>query len=284
MLAPSPNPQAAPKRELSADHIRELLAASGYGNADAAVRKRYSLPAGSGLSLQFGEHLTVNGDGVPHSTLCCDFVLNGNEPLAGYAACWTAAKVVRTSAGGDQGSLAMDVRLVLGSGVFLEDIRIHGADVFRHLRLLLADARATLLSLPVADETVAGADGPALRIEARFIGDLAAGRSGFVGGRAAGDGKSKASAAHPGMVRISPRRQQALAAACDCLADRIVPDLARALRRLIAREMVSMRRKAPCEIELRRHPASQSHASPAAQARPSDIAKLARTLSYDPPP
>jgi hypothetical protein len=234
--------------------------------------------------LQFGKRMAADGDGVPHSSLHCDLVLNGNEAHSGYAACWTAAKAVRMSGVGDQGSLTMDVRLVLGREVFLEDIRTHGADVFRHLRLLLADARATLLSLPVADETVAGADGPALRIEARFIGDLAAGRSGFVGDRAAGDGRLKASTAHPRTFGIAQRRQQALAAACDYLAGRIVPDLARALRRLIARETLSMRRTAPCEIELRRQPASPSHARPAAQAQPFDVTELARRLSYEPPP
>jgi hypothetical protein len=282
MLAPSPTPQAAPKRELSADHIRALLTASGYGNADAAVRERYSLPAGCGISLQFGERIATNGDGVPHATLRCDLVLNGNEAHAGQAACWTVAKVVRTSAGGEQFSLAMDVKLVLGSGVFLDDILAHGADVFRHLRLLLADARATLLSLPVADEATASVDGQALRIEARFIGDLAAGRSGFVGVRAADDGRPRASAARPRMFRIAPRKQRMMAAACDCLADQVLPDLARALRRLIASEMVSVRRH--CEIGSKRHPASPSHAMSAAQAQPFDVAELAETLSRESPP
>jgi hypothetical protein len=283
MLAPSPIPQAAPKHELSADHIRELLAAGGYGNA-AAVCERYSLPAGCGLSLQFGERIAANGAGVPHSALRCDLVLNGSEVHAGYAACWTVTKVVRMSAGGEQGSLAMDVRLVLGSGVFLEDILAHGAGVFRHLRLLLADARATLLSLPVGDEAAAGIDEPALRIEARFIGDLAAGRSGFVGGHAADDGGSRGSAARPGMLRISPRRQRTIAAACDCLADQVLPELARALRRLIACEMVSTRRPAHCEIQSRRHPLSPSHAMSAAQAQPFDVAELAEMLSCEQPP
>jgi hypothetical protein len=283
MLAPSPIPQAAPKRELSADHIRELLAASGYGNADAAVRERYSLPAGCGISLQFGEPIAENGNGVPYSTLRCNLVLNGSEAHSGHATRWTVDKAVRILAGGDRFSLAIEVKLVLGSRVFLDDILTYGGDAFRHLRLLIADARATLSAMPGADEAADSVDGPALRIEARYIGDLAAGRSGFVGGHAAGDGPPRAPAAPP-RRRIASRERRMIGAACDCVSDELLPGLARSMRKLIARETASMRRPAPCEIESKRHPASTSHATSAAHAQPFDVAELAETLSCEPPP
>jgi hypothetical protein len=282
MLASPPGPRAAPTRELSADHVRALLVAGGYGNAAAVVRQRYSLPAGCGVSLQFGGEVVVDGDVLSRSILRCEVVLNGSDAHIGHAACWTVDKFIRVCTGGDRFGLAMDVRLVLGSRVFLDDILAHGGDVFRHLRLLLADARATALSLPVADEAAAGSDGPALRIEARYAGDLAAGRSGFVDGRAAG-GRPIASAARPWMLRIAARRKLMIAAACDCLADHILPDLARALRELIAREMASMRRLAPCEIGSKRHPASPPPIFDA-QDQPFDLAELAETLPYEPPP
>jgi len=284
MLVSSPGPRAAPKRELLADHVRALLAAGGYGNAAAVVGQRYSLPAGCGVLLQLGGEVVTDGDGLPRSILRCEVVLNGSDAHIGHAACWTVDKFIRACTGGDQFGLAMDVRLVLGSRVFLDDILAHGGDVFRHLRLLLADARTTALSLPVADEAAADSDGPALRIEARYAGDVAAGRSGFVDGRAAGSGRPIASAARPRMLRIAARRKLMIAAACDYLADQVLPDLARALRELIAREMASMRRPAPCAIRSKRHPASPPQAIFDAQDQPVDVAELAQTLPYEPPP
>jgi hypothetical protein len=283
MLASSPVPQMSAAGELSADHVGELLAAGGYRNADIAVSERYALPEGCGVALQFGETIVGDREGVPRLTLRCNVALNGRDAHSGYATRWNVDKVVRLSAGDELINFAIEVKLVLGRRVLLDDIVAHGGDAFRHLRHLVADARATLMSLPVAGEAALLVEGRALRIEARYVGDLAAGRSGFVGLHAADAGRPKASAARSRMFRIASRDQRLIGAACDCLSDRILPDLARALRQLVARETVPMRRSAPCEIGSKRHPASPRRLIADPQVEPFDVAELA-DLVCEPPP
>src|SRR5262245_2662165 len=106
MLMSSPIPRAAATCELSADHVRELLTACGYRNADVVSRK-YVLPAGCGISLQFGEAMAGDGDGAPRASMRCNLALNGSEAHVGHARAWKAGKVVRMSAGDDHFSFAI---------------------------------------------------------------------------------------------------------------------------------------------------------------------------------
>jgi hypothetical protein len=70
-----------------------------------------------------------------------------------------------------------------------------------------------------------------LRIEARFAADLAAGRSGIVA--------DHANAGEPAVApaRTATTRHVGMGiAACDCLADQILPDLAQAVRAMVAQQ------------------------------------------------
>jgi hypothetical protein len=281
MLASSRTRQAASASELTADHVRELLAAGGYRDAGGATRERHALPEGCGVSLQFGETVVGDHGGTPGLTLRCNVALNGRDSYSGYATRWKLDKTVRLSAGDEPFNFACEVNLVLGGPVLLGDIAAHGGDVLRHLRLLFADARDTLMSLPVGGE--AAVAGRALRIEARYVGDLAAGRCGFVSLHKAGGGRPKASVARLRTFRIASRDQRLIGAACDHLSNQVLPDLARALRRLIVHETKAMRRSAPWAVEAKRCPASPRRSITDPQVEPFDVAELAGLLCEPPP-
>jgi hypothetical protein len=90
--------------------------------------------------------------------------------------------------------------------------------------MLIADARASLLDLLVDDRSRREPDGPIVRIEAKYLGDLAAGRSGLV--LSTEPRISHSASTTTGRLRMTE-------AACDCLNDDILPDLARAVRSMI---------------------------------------------------
>jgi hypothetical protein len=281
MLASSPTLQAASARKhLSADHVRELLAAGGYRNASLAASERYGLPEGSAVSLQFGETVAGDHESGPRLTLRCNVALNGRKAYSGTATHWKVCKVVRFSMDDESANLMIEVDLVLGSRVLLDDIAAHGGDMFRHLRLLVADARETLMSLPVGAD--ADAARRALRIEARYVGDLATGRSGFVEVPAARDGRQKTPGSRLRAFRIASRDQLLIGAACDCLSGRILPDLARALRRLILREAVARKRASPCAIGSMPSPAPSRRSIADPLVQPFDAGELA-TVACEPP-
>ncbi len=125
--------------------------------------------------------------------------------------------------------MALDADLILAKNVTIADTLARGRDVYRHLRLLIADARDTLGELRLDESGRAdAAAGPALRIEARLLGDLISGRSGVV----AGNGSRS---------RISVRYRRITNAACGWLLDEALPNLARAVAAVIPQARVARR-------------------------------------------
>ncbi len=164
---------------LTDDQIRAVLAAGGYRSAATSVRGIRSFPAGCAVALQFGDKVTVDQSGRPTQTIQCSLRINGEDDHTDNVTRWRIEKWCPRSAGSDAFNLAIEADLVLGSNISLVDIAAHGGDAYRHLRMLIADARDTLIELAV-DRQQLEVTGPAVRIEARQLRDLIAGRSGFV--------------------------------------------------------------------------------------------------------
>jgi hypothetical protein len=229
MPAPSSSPNAGPEPPLSVEQLRKLLAACGYRNT-VVVGGKYSLPVGCGVALQFGGRVAQQADEPTQATVHCDFAINGSNHHVTGASYWQIEKTVRMFTGAVQTSVAIKANLLLGDGMVVEEAVAYGSSIFRHLRLLLADARDALQTLSIAREDDARVEGPALRIEARFVGSLVAGRSGFVRARAHRGGTG---------ANLSPQirafDQRLLDAVCEYLAAQLIPDLARGARSMVAR-------------------------------------------------
>ncbi len=201
---------------LTADRVSAVIEACGYRSVAAVIAGSRTLPPGCAVSLQFGDEITVAADGEACLTIRCSLRINGEDDLVAGVTCWQIRKSVRRAIATDRPGLAIDADLLLGSGVTLADILMHGGDACRHLHRLIADARDTLRNLTIDDAP--GDGGPAMRIEASFFGDLAVGRSGVVPNGGSG---------------ISARHGWMTGAACDWLVDALLPDLARAVRATI---------------------------------------------------
>jgi hypothetical protein len=228
MPAVPPIAEPASDLMLTAAGLRTLLAIGGYRGAVIATWRRHVLPVGCRVSLQFGDQLARDGDGLTHAVIRCSLELNGNDEPIGEVTYWQIRKVLPTTVDGDRVHVALETDLLLGNMIRLDDVLTNGAEVVRHLRLLIADARLTLAHLPVNDRPGADAAAPVLRIEARFAADLAAGRSGLVLPDPAAGGPAAAP------FRTTTRQVGIGLAACDCLADQILPELAQAVRAMIA--------------------------------------------------
>jgi hypothetical protein len=219
-IAPS-DPSLAPALLLTADHVSAVLDACGYSSTPVRLGNTAHLAAGCRVLLQFGDLIATDADGATCLTLRCSVVINGGEESASGVCCWQIRKVLPALIGPVRLNIAIEADLLLASGVRIEELLPHSAEIYQHLRLLIADMRATLLELPIDDEPNHDIDAPVLRIEASFLGDLAAGRSGIASARAAGARERSAA-----IARVTHRHRHITTAACDCLLNGVLPELA----------------------------------------------------------
>jgi hypothetical protein len=196
------------------------------------------LPRGSGVSLQFGGDVARDADGTPRLTVRCRVILNGDAPYEGVTNSWQVDRIVACGEGEARLRIAVEAMLVLGA-VTRDEVVTRGGDVFRHLRLLIADARATLYAQPLG-RVEATAPSPAVRIEMRSVGELVAGRSGLIDRRRV---RMTASAHRLRVSRMSPADVRRGVAVCDYLADDLLPELARAVRALMGQGRCPVRQK-----------------------------------------
>ncbi|WP_316229414.1 hypothetical protein [Bradyrhizobium sp. SZCCHNR1070] len=218
-MSVSSTPQAEPV--LTADRLRALLAAGGFASALAVAPGRHVLPVGSSIVLQFGDEMTRDEAGNRRITVKCSIVINGDDRRAARVTRWQLSRSIPMAVEDERFSIMVDADLLLGT-VHLDHHLVGGEEALRHLQLLIADAQATLRNLPVNDRLGADARGPAVRIEARFSGDMVVGRSGvvqaFAGGR------------RPAALRATAQHIRMGVATCDCLAGQILPDVLRGVR------------------------------------------------------
>ncbi len=218
------NPPLAPEPLLTADHVRAVLDACGYRSTTVRFGGARVLPAGCRMSLQFGDLIATGADGATCLTVRCSIVINGGDESVIGVSSWQIRKVFPVLLDTVRLNIAIEADLLLGSGVLIEELLSHSEEIHHHLRLLIGDMRATLQELPIHDEPGQDIDAPVLRIDARFAGDLAAGRCGIVGSQAAAGRKRSAV-----MPRVARRHLHLSTAVCDCLANDVVAELARTI-------------------------------------------------------
>ncbi|WP_448044313.1 hypothetical protein [Bradyrhizobium liaoningense] len=231
--------------KLTLDSLREMLQQAGFSVepvSDSRATIRYPgsgagegsfnrrpghRPAGiqplchsCAVSLRLGDRIVVGAAGTARLTIRGSLRINGDDGRVSGMTRWSIRKSFRHRVESEQLEFALEADLILGNGIELADVLGQGRDVYRHLRLLLADARDTLDDLPVDRAAPDGSGGPGLLVEAKLLGDLAIGRSGLVASGGAGPSL--------GHLRVT-------AAACDWLRDGLLPDIARAARAMIRR-------------------------------------------------
>ena len=210
--------------------MRAVLEVCGYRSTAVMLAGRHSLSPGCTLSLQFGDHIAVGVGGAKRLTIRCSVQINGSDDRVGGVTYWQIHKLFRPPVGPERIGIAIEADLILGRGIRLADVPARGGEAYRHLRMLIADARATLRDLRIDERAHREGDGPVVRIEAKFLGGLAAGRSGLV---ASAEPRTSSHGARTHGARTTTRHLRMTEAACDCLSDDILPDLARAVRGMI---------------------------------------------------
>lgn len=203
---------------LTTDRLRALFDASGFASAMFVAPGRHVLPVGSSIVLQFGDEVTRDETGNRRITVKSSIVINGEDRRADRVTRWQLSRSMPIAAGDERISIVVDADLLVGT-VHLDQHVIGCEEALCHLQLLIADVQATLRSLPVSDRLGADARGPAVRIEARFSGDMVVGRSGVV--QTSGSGRRSAA------LRATAQHIRMGVATCDCLAEQILPDVLR---------------------------------------------------------
>jgi hypothetical protein len=204
---------------LTVDRVRAVLETCGYRSTAVLLAGGHPLSPGCILSLQFGDQIAIGAGGAMRLTIRCSLQINGADDRGHDLTYWHIGKLFRPSAGPDGFDIAIEADLILGGDEMLADVLAHGGEAYRHLRVLIADARATLLDLLIDDRSGREPEGPVVRIEAKFLGDLAAGRSGLV---------PSTGPRSPHRASTTTARLRMIQTACDCLNEDVLPDLERA--------------------------------------------------------
>lgn len=194
------------------DHMHATLAARGFRIAAMPLGRARLLGPGCALAAQFGDHMHLDESAKASLVVKCILKINGETDCIDTTR-WRVTRSCSLSLGQDLLDIMIDADLFVGD-VTTTDIEAHGSDAYRHLRMLIADARHTLHDLPITrhDDCITG---PAMRIEVRFLGEIAAGRSGLIAARD---------------IPVSGRYVRMARTVCDWLSGDILPDLARGLR------------------------------------------------------
>ena len=166
------------------------------------------------LAVHFGDRLTQSATGEPELLIRAGLEVRTAKPALSTGVRWTLRKSELRFTRAEQIRLTIEIEIFLPEATSGEDLRREINPLYTNLGGLLQDARKALLGVDV-DEAPKGGPGPILRLEARFIGDLFAGRSGFISS---------------GRNLINVRHRSACIAACDWLRHSIVPDFILSLR------------------------------------------------------
>lgn len=210
---------------LTVDRVRAVLEACDYRSAAVLVAGVHSLAPGCIVSLQFGDQIATGAGGAKCLTIRCSIQISGRDARVRGVTYWQIRGSFQPSGGSGGLRIAVEADLILGSGIRLADVLANGGEAYRHLHSLIADAHATLYDLRIDDTGSREADSPVMRIEAKFVGDLAVGRSGLVASI------EPHTASH--RVSTTARHLRMLRTACDCLRDDVLPDLASAVRSVL---------------------------------------------------
>ena len=198
------------------DMIQAALAARGYKSGIMSAFRSVQLPAGSSLAIQFGDDVAVERNGIPKVVLSGTCLINADDgPSSGVI----SLAVEKTHQLREKKSFGLALKLKLHVGIEadfhvpseLERGRsaIQRAESYVHLQSLVADAFETVRSLRI-DPLDKALCGPAMRVEARLLGDIALGRTGIM---------------RPCNAAVSSDYVRHTSAACEWLRHRVLPEL-----------------------------------------------------------
>ncbi|HLH10696.1 MAG TPA: hypothetical protein VKV77_02330 [Methylovirgula sp.] len=212
------------------DHLRSALNAQGYKSAAPRRVTSHPIVTGCALALHFGDRLSATAEGRELLTIraCLELGGQGSGP-ADVIHCRIQKQDLRPIAPG-WAALAIEIDVFLAGELITSEISLHAARLYAHLQRLVQDAYAMLERVPVDEIGPPNMAGPVVRIEARLLGDIAAGRSGL------------AAANRP---RMSARHRQVSQAACEWLMDTVMPELAGAVRTDWSQNAASSRADVP---------------------------------------
>ncbi len=209
---------------LTSAQLRAGLEACGYHCTTALLSGAHAVVPGCSLVLQFGDTIVADGDGRRCLTVRCSIQINGGNECVRGVTSWRIRRTLPLTVEPEHWCLAIEADLVLAGDIALAAILDHGGHVYHHLHRLVDDADLTLCDLAVDKRPGEKGEAPIVRIEARFFGDLVAGRSGLVAATAGPQG------APPALV--AAQHPRLLGAVCDRLKDDVLPALAGAMRRM----------------------------------------------------
>jgi len=203
--------------------IQTTLAALGYKERLVPVFWSLGLPAGSKLAVQFAESVVTSTKGRSKLVLDGTFQINADDgPSAGLV--HMEVEKVHRLRGERPIDLVLKLKLLIGIEIDLHvpselefgRSAIHRAESYNYLQSLAADALQTAINLQVdpLENTLCG---PAIRIEARLLGELALGRTGVV--------RSSKQTASRDFASCTT-------AACEWLQHRVLPELRSVINRL----------------------------------------------------
>jgi hypothetical protein len=198
------------------DAIQAALAARGYTSEILSAFRSIQLPAGSTMTFQFGDEIVADPKGRPKVNLQTVCQVNADDvPSAGVV----SLGIEKSHQFCDDRPFLLALKLKLQLGIDADfhlprelergGSAIQRVETYVFLQSLLSDACETIKSFSI-DPADDAPSGPAMRIEARLLGDIALGRSGVV--------RSIGQAASADYVRFA-------AAACEWLRNRVLPEL-----------------------------------------------------------
>ena len=261
MLTSSPISAPPPVPFLTAGLLRAGLEARGYRCTTALLPGIRALAPGCMVALQFGDDIAMKADGTTCLTVRASIQINGSDERVGGITYLQVRKLFHRLVGRDRLCFAIEADLILGGGISLAEGLALGDDIHRHMQMLIGDASATLHDLSFDERErheAAPVTAPAIRIDARFLGDIATGRSGLV--TSGGAGRITLPA------KLATRHLQITHMACDWLKDDILPDLASTVRRVTLRAQTTLRYPPPASVE----PDQKPPAEEAPKAWPDD--------------
>ncbi len=244
MLTFSPISPPSPVPLLTAGLLRAGLESRGYRCTTALLPGVRALAPGCMVALQFGDQVAMKADGTTCLTVRGSIQINGSDERVGGITYLQVRKLFNRLACRDRLCFAVEADLILGGGISLAEGLALGDDIHRHMQILIGDASATLHDLSIDERErrdIPPVMAPVMRIDARFLGDLAAGRSGLVTSGGAGRATLPA--------KVAARHLQITRMACDWLKDDILPDLASAVRRLTLQAQTTLRYRVPANVE-----------------------------------
>jgi hypothetical protein len=222
MFTPSPitlQPIRLSGLVVTADCLRSALQERGYDCKTSQLPRGELPPPGLSMVVQFGDTITVSA-GKPALVVRCGVQMSDGRSRD--VARWKIQKTIAVTEP-QPFSIVIEADVVVSNRMVLSEVLSDEDDIYWHIGVLFNDLHGTLMTVPVSGRTAG--EIPAARIEARFFGDVAAGRSGLAR-EVKGDRN----------LSLGSRQiLQIMRTGCDFLRAEVFPELAGVIRGSVAR-------------------------------------------------